>query len=1000
MQLLLKCNDSNENVFWKQNNVGCNNQKEQKFQMVNKYLKFGGLLVTALLVLNCNLLQSANVYNLRCEYLVNPLGVDVAKPRLSWMLNSQKRGETQTAYEVLVASSVDLLTEAKADVWNSGKLNSDKSIQVEYEGIVLRSDTKYFWKVRVWDRDGKVGNWSTPAFWSMGLLAKSDWGNAHWIAFKNEEQWKTEWKQHKDTELSHKEGTWPLLTGQDLNVWDSYRMAVPRYDPSPLFRKEFSLHKKVESAYLYICGLGYYEAFLNGERVGDHVLDPAWTNFDKRSFYVVYDVAKQLREGLNAMGVMLGRGQYNPLSNDVWGLSASSWVDQPKLVALLKVKYTDGTTQEVVTNKSWKTIGGPIVFDDTRKGELYDARLEPKGWSLPWFNDGHWQSASPITWSASLQSQMIPPIRCFAPIIPQKVYTREEGRTIYDLGKNIAGWARVKVSGPAGAKVLVEYCELPSDKKLVPNIRPNRMRITIKDKDYASFYDSGINIRQQNGYILRGGSKETFECHFSYKGFQFIRVTVDKGVRVEQVTGIPVHTDVENAGSFTCSDSLVNRLQENSRISLLSNFHGIATDCPHREKQGWTADNYLSCEAAMYNFNMASFYTKWIADLAGTQGKDGGLNTVAPSTSYVNAQSTVWPAAMVFVPWNMLGYYADTNLLDQYYGVMLRFAKSSLQRQVDGKPEIINDVLGDWVAPLMTLSDSLRNNTMAPPEGHTLYGTASHFLVVKHLAAINKFFGRNKEEQEMGDWANRIKQSFNKEFFDSQSNIYHGDKITPYRQSANVVPLDYGIVPDENRSVVINNLIADIHTQGDRLSTGFVGTMALMDYLPVIQPELSYKLVTQKSYPGWGYMVAQGANSMWETWDGDNSLNHAPFCLISAYFYKHLAGIQCDWQSPGFRHIIINPSIVGDLRYVNAYHNSMYGRIGSSWKLENGKLMLKISIPANCTATIYIPTKQVASILESGHTVANVQGVTFLREESGKAVFEVGSGNYNFQSAF
>ncbi|MDP4205629.1 MAG: family 78 glycoside hydrolase catalytic domain, partial [Bacteroidota bacterium] len=531
------------------------------------------------------------------------------------------------------------------------------------------------------------------------------------------------------------------------------------------------------------------------------------------------------------------------------------------------------------------------------------------------------------------------------------------------------------------------------------NVRNNRMNFKLKDKDYSSFYDPGVNIRQQNGYILKGEGVETFECHFSYKGFQFIRITADKGVKVVQVEGVPVHTDVESTGSFTCSNSVVNRIQEISRISLLNNFHSIATDCPPREKQGWTADNYISCEAAMYNFNMASFYTKWLVDLAGTQGKDGGLNQVAPSSVVQNCYTTVWPAAIVYLPWKMLGYYADTKALDQHYDVMLRFAKSSLLRQVAGKPEIINDVLGDWVSPNMTLSDScICNNTMAPPEGLTLYGTASHYNIVKHLAEINKYFGRNQEAQDMDTWADRIKQSFNKEFFDPRSESYHGDKPTDYRQSANLVPLDYGLVSDENKPTVVKNIIGNIHAQGDRLATGFMGTVSLMNILPDVDPELAFKVVTQKEYPGWGFMIAQGANSMWETWDGDNSLNHTPFCLVSAYFYKHLAGIHCDMRAPGFKHVLINPSIVGDLKYVNAYYDSMYGRIGSSWKLENGKLIMNVSIPANCTATVYIPTRQASSVLESGHAAANAQGVTFLREEAGKAVFTVGSGNYNFQS--
>ncbi|MDP4227688.1 MAG: family 78 glycoside hydrolase catalytic domain, partial [Bacteroidota bacterium] len=627
-------------------------------------------------------------------------------------------------------------------------------------------------------------------------------------------------------------------------------------------------------------------------------------------------------------------------------------------------------------------------------------RLEQKGWSSPSFNEDNWKNVSVVQWNARLESQMMPPVRCFSPISPVKTYNKGKGITVYNIGRNIAGWARVKVQGPSGAKVLVEYCETPSDKELVPNLPPSRFKYEVRDKHYASFYDKGLNIRQQNGYILKGGEEETFECHFSYKGFQYIRITADEGVVIKNVEGIPVHTDVEKAGNFTCSNSLINKIQQNSVNSLLNNYHSIATDCPQREKQGWTADNYLSAKAAMYNFNMAGFYTKWLTDLAGTQTEEGGLSTVAPSTFYDKNASTTWPAAMVYIPCDLYGFYADSKTMEKNYDVMLRFAKSSLQRQVKDKPEIINDVLGDWVAPLMELNDNVRNNTMAPPEGNTFYGTASHYLIVKRLSEISNILGKTKEAQALGEWAKRISVNFNNEFLNKNSGIYHGDKPTGYRQSTNIVSLEYGLVPNEMKDTVLEHLVQDIRGKGDRLSTGFLGTSAMMEYLPEVNPELAYKLATQEKYPGWGYMVKQGANSMWESWDGYDSHDHTPFCLISEYFYKFLAGIQFDFAAPGFKHIIINPSIVGDLNSVDAYHNSMYGRIVSKWKRKNGKLTMNISIPVNTTATVYVPAKSDSRVTESGNPAGKAVGVTFLGMENGKAVFRVKSGIYTFRSNF
>ena len=960
--------------------------------------------LSGLFLLYCYFLQAAEVENLRCEYLVNPSGVDVTEPRLSWSMVSEKRSDLQQACQILVASSPEILAGNKGDFWNTGRWETDMSIQLKYQGKVLLAGRKYYWKVRVWDRDGKPSPWSEPAMWSMGLLTREDWKNAQWIAFKEGEQWKREWKKHKDDELAGlppmawPNTSWPWLTGKDSTLFTLYDMPECRYDPSPLFRKEFSLSGKVRSATLYICGLGYYEAFLNGKRVGDHVLDPAWSNYEQRVLYATYNVADQIFPGENAIGIMLGRGQYNPLCNDIWGLSKSAWVDQPKAIALLHIEFTDGKVLDVITDNRWKTASGPVVYDDTRHGELYDARLEQKGWSSSRFNESGWKNASAVQWNARLESQMMPPIRCFAPLIPVRTISKGGGIYVYDIGRNIAGWARVTIRGPAGAKVLVEYCETPADRELIPNLTPSRFQYQGRDKHYAAFYDKYVNVRQQNGYILKGEGDETFECHFSYKGFQYIRVTADEGVEVGPVEGIPVHTDVEIAGEFTCSNPLINQLQKNAVNSLLNNYHSIATDCPHREKQGWTADNYMSARAAMYNFNMAAFYDKWLTDLAGTQSEVGGLGTVAPATNYDMNASSVWPAAIVYIPMDLYGFYADTRAMEKNYETMVRFAGSSLLRQVEGKPEIIRDVLGDWLAPLMEVSDTASNNTMAPPEGLTLYGTASHFLIVKRLSEISKILGKQKEAMAMEDWASRIARNFNVEFFNQSRQIYQGDKPTEYRQSANIVPLEYGLVPKENHDVVLGNLIRDIHAKGDRLSTGFLGTASLMEYLPVKDSELAYTLATQKNYPGWGYMVSQGASSMWESWDGYSSRNHTPFCLISAYFFRHLAGIQPDYDVPGFKHVIINPSVVGDLEYVKAHHDALTGRIKCSWKRENKKLVLEVSIPANTTATIYVPAKSGSAVMESGKPADMQEDVVFLRYEEGKAVYKVGSGNYSFQS--
>jgi alpha-L-rhamnosidase len=400
----------------------------------------------------------------------------------------------------------------------------------------------------------------------------------------------------------------------------------------------------------------------------------------------------------------------------------------------------------------------------------------------------------------------------------------------------------------------------------------------------------------------------------------------------------------------------------------------------------------------MYNFHLAAFYSKWLTDLAGTQSESGGLGTVAPASNYDKNGSTAWPAAIAYIPIDLWDFYADKRPMEKNLEVMSGFAKSSLQRQVEGKPEIIRDVLGDWMAPVMVFSDSLRNNTMAPPEGMTLYGTAAHYRVVESVSKINRILGNETRAIEFEKWAQRIGRNFNLEFFDQKSKTYHGDKPTNFRQSANVVPLDYGLVQKENRGIVVQKVLQDIHENGDRLATGFLGTASMMAWLPQADPELAFKLSTHRNYPGWGYMVEQGANTMWDAWDGDNSRNHPPFCLISEYFFRYLAGIQPDPLTPGFRHFFVNPSVVGDLTFVNATHECPYGSIKSNWKRENDLFTLEVTVPVNTTATILLPAKPGSQISESGQDIDKVKGVRYLRYEQGKAVFELGSGNYLFQS--
>lgn len=913
---------------------------------------------------------AATADNLRCEYLTSPLGIDTPNPRLSWMMNSSARNAAQSAWQVMVASSPELLAADTPDLWDSGRRNGPE-IAVEYGGKALKSFSRCFWKVRIWDEKGKPSRWSKPAEWAMGAIDAADWAPARWISVKPDEQWRTEWQQRKALEKAREKLDWPLFNGMSMTIWDIASMTTPAYDPSPLMRSTFTVKSTPVRAMLYVTGVGYYEAFVNGHRIGNQVLDPAWTYYNKHTLYEAFDVLPMLNVGSNAIGMMIGRGQYNPLSNDIWNLCRSEWVGQPKAIALLRIEFADGTVSTIGTNGNWRTTGGPIVYDDTRLGEIYDARLEHDGWDTAAYDDSAWKPAVEVDWNPSLKYQCQPPIRRFEGIKPARTISRSATETVYDMGVNLAGWARVKVRGNRGQRVMVEYCEVVSDTVLVPWLPDYRRNPWMPVKEYASFFDSEIRVRQQNGYILKGDAHdETFECHFSYKGFQYVRITADEGVKVLGVESIPVHSDLQRAGDFECSDPAINQLQANSINSMLSNYMSIPTDCPHREKQGWTADAFIASEAAMYNFDMANFYSNWLRSLADSQSPNGSLPTVAPSTNYDISSSTTWPSAMMRVASDLYTHYGDGRPASDYLECMKRFLLDSSQRTFNGNPCIINDVLGDWVSPSYDKLDF----SMAPPEGTPYYGTAAHAYCLFATSRLARIAGNNAVADSLLQRAKAFTDGFNREFLDVPSASYRGTIATPdYRQATSAVALEYGLVPDYISQRVLDGLIADLKAHDYRIGTGFLGTPAIMNYLPLHDPETAFQVATQPEYPGFTYMLSDNSTTMWENWNGKASRNHLPFALISAYYYKFLAGIRAD--EPGFASFTIAPTAVKHLTWVKAHHDTMYGRIESHWKRDGSRFTLSVTVPANTRCTVVVPSHKGNEIhhIGAGHYTFNSQ---------------------------
>ena len=892
------------------------------------------LLVVAMLAIGtaavglAQLPSDLRVADVRCEYLTDPLGIDVVQPRLNWKLESQWRGQKQTAYQVFVASEEKLLREGKADLWDSGKVASDQSIHVVYAGKALVSRTRCYWKVRAWDKDDKPTPFSSVAVWEMGLLTPQDW-----------------------------QGKWISAPGEDKSP-----------QPAPLFRKAFTLPKRPQSARVYICGLGYYELHLNGAKVGDHVLDPAFTRYDRRALYVTYDVTRQLRKGPNALGVILGNGWYNMHTRCVWDFDKAPWRDRPTVQCQLEVTFDDDSKMTIASDTTWRVTTGPIVFDSIRNGEKYDARLEKPKWDAAETADADWPGAQVVGGPRGvLTAQMLPPIKVTKTVRPVKLTEPKPGVYVFDIGQNLAGWARLRVFGPAGTEVVLRYGERLNEDG------------TLDQKEIGQHIKSGKP--QTDTYILKGQGTEIWEPRFAYYGFQYVEVTglpgkPDLGTLEARV----VNTAFDQAGAFECSNSLFNRIQRNTLWSYVSNFVGYPTDCPHREKNGWTGDAHLAAETGLYNFDAASAYTKWLNDLKDEQRPSGELPGIVPTSGwgYQWGNGPAWDSAYVLIPWYLYQYCGDTRILAEHYDRLKLYVDYLTSK---AKNHIVAIGLGDW-APAKTTTPEKVTST-----GY-YYRDA---LIVSKAAAL---LGKTEDAKKYGDLAVAIRDAFNKEFYDAKTGLYDGGT-----QTAMSCALYHGLVPDPERAKVLAKLVEMIQAKDGHLDAGILGTKYLIDCLTAAgRADVVYGMATKTDYPSWGRWLGEGATTLWEQWDGNASRNHIMFGHISAWFYQVLAGINPDPEAVGFKHIVLKPQLLGDVKWVRAEHESLYGTIRSEWEIRGDRFNLGIAVPVNTTATVYVPIDKQKAAAEGSGSVYRADYAKFLRIESNYAVFEVQSGTYEFVS--
>ncbi|HSW00876.1 MAG TPA: glycoside hydrolase family 78 protein [Sedimentisphaerales bacterium] len=874
--------------------------------------------------------SDVRVTDLRCEYLVNPLGVDVARPRLSWKLESRWRGQRQTAYQILVAGTEKMLKDDRADLWDSGKVASDQSIHVVYSGRPLGSRTRCYWKVRVWDADGKTSPFSEVGTWDMGLLTPQDW-KAQWIS----------------------------VPGKDEDKGPQ---------PAPLFRKSFLLSETPVSARVYVCGLGYHELRLNGQKVGDHVLDPAFTRYDKRALYVVHDVTSQFKKGQNALGVILGNGWYNMHTRCVWDFDKAPWRDRPVLRCQLEMTFADGSTRVVASDATWRVSTGPIVFDSIRNGETYDARLEVPNWDAGGFDDMNWPLAQADAGpKGELRSQMMPPIKVTQTVKSAKLTEPKPGVYVFDIGQNLAGWARLKISGPAGTEVVMRYGE-----------RLNKDG-TLDQQDIGQHIKTGKP--QTDTYVLKGQGTEIWEPRFAYHGFQYVEVTGLPGKpSLDMLEARVVHTAFDKAGSFECSNELFNRIQRNTLWSYVSNFHGYPTDCPHREKNGWTGDAHLAAETGLYNFDSAAAYAKWINDLYDEQRDSGELPGIVPTSGwgYAWGNGPAWDSAYVLIPWYLYQYKGDTRVLADHYERHKRYVDYLTSKARNG---IVSIGLGDWVPAKSKTPEKVTS---------TGYYYRDAVIVSKTAAML----GKTEEVRKYEDLANGIRDAFNREFFQKDTGLYAGGT-----QTAMSCALAHGLVPPQEQERVLSNLVAMIDKNDGFLDAGILGVKYLIDCLTAGgRADVVYGMATKTTYPSWGRWLEEGATTLWEQWDGQASRNHIMFGHISAWFYQVLGGIRLDPDSAGFKRFAIKPQLLGDVTWAKAEYESMYGTIRSNWEIRSGRFILKIAVPVNTTATVYVPCDPQKAITEGPDIIHVGEHAEFLRLEKDCVVFEVESGTYEFIS--
>lgn len=883
--------------------------------------------VIVLVLFSCtNLVSHSKLINLKCEHLVNPIGLDSPAPRFTWQMSDNTIEAQQIACEIIVGSDSLAVVSEKGEQWNSGKLTTQQSL-VSYSGKSLNPFTKYFWSVKIWDKNGSVSNWSAVASFETGMMDSKNW-RGDWIS---------------DT--------------RDIDL-----------KPAPYFRKEFTTTKKVKSARAYIAVGGLYELYLNGNKVGNHRLDPMYTRFDRRTLYVTYDVTQRVQNGKNAIGVLLGNGWYNHQSTAVWYFDEAPWRAHPKFCLDMHIIYDDGSKDIIATSTNWKTALSPVVFNSIYTAEHHDARLKKPGWNSPGFDDSEWKEAIPVNApSNNIVAQVLYPIRNVEEIPASKMVKFNSQDYLFDLGRNISGVSKLKIEGEAGTEVRLIHAE-----RLDKNGKVDQSNIDVHYRPTDDSDPFATDI-----YIL-SGDKEEFMPHFNYKGFQYVEVVSNKPIQLtkESLTGYFMHNDVPVTGHISSSNPTLNKIWEATNSSYLANLLGIPTDCPQREKNGWTGDAHIAIETGLYNFDGITVYEKWLADHRDEQQPNGVLPAIIPTSGwgYTWANGPDWTSTIAIIPWNIYLFYGDSRLLEQCYNNIKRYVDHIDENSPNG---LTSWGLGDWVP--------VKSKT---PKEFT--SSIYYYTDVTILAKAAALFGNQPDTEKYTLLAEKIKKAINNKYLNKKTGIYGTGLQTELSAS-----LYWGIVPENLKNKVAENLADRVIKDDKHIDVGLLGTKSILNALSENgYAELAYEVALQETYPSWGWWIKNGATTLYENWDinskHDLSLNHIMFGEIGAWFYKGLGGIFPDPESPGFKHIILKPNFVSHLEHFEASHDCPNGKIISAWKKVNDKINYEVSIPANSTASLFLKSNSVLENFE------NIEGVKNVGDIDGFSVFELESGKYSF----